>query len=43
MKKFATLLPNYWLAETTASYFDEAWQTVGGKEQISAINWNFLK
>ncbi|WP_350299581.1 hypothetical protein [Peribacillus frigoritolerans] len=31
MKKFATLLPNYWLAETTASYFDEAWQTVGGK------------
>ncbi|WP_286201415.1 hypothetical protein [Bacillus sp. ISL-4] len=31
-KKFATLLPNNWLAETPQTLcFDEAWQTVGGK------------
>ncbi|MEV5112711.1 hypothetical protein [Peribacillus frigoritolerans] len=30
-KKFATLLPNYWLAETPQPLGEEAWQTVGGK------------
>ncbi|WP_249594800.1 hypothetical protein [Peribacillus frigoritolerans] len=31
-KKFATLLPNNWLAETPhASYAEEVWLTVGGK------------
>ncbi|MGM1032712.1 MAG: hypothetical protein ACQEXK_09620 [Bacillota bacterium] len=31
-KKFATLLPNIWLAETPQLLcFDAAWQTVGGK------------
>ncbi|MGW6661678.1 hypothetical protein [Peribacillus sp. NPDC055009] len=31
LKKFATLLPNYWLFETAAACFDAALQTVGGK------------
>ncbi|MGZ9815977.1 hypothetical protein ACXM0N_08615 [Peribacillus simplex] len=31
MKKFATLLPNNWLAETPQALVEEAWQTVGGK------------
>ncbi|MFA1711022.1 hypothetical protein ACDX66_04875 [Peribacillus frigoritolerans] len=31
MKKFATLLPNYWLAETPQPLGEEAWQAVGGK------------
>ncbi|KOR79816.1 hypothetical protein AM232_16135 [Bacillus sp. FJAT-21352] len=30
-KKFATLLPNYWLAETPQPLGEEAWHTVGGK------------
>ncbi|WP_260358363.1 hypothetical protein [Peribacillus frigoritolerans] len=31
-KKFATLLPNNWLAETPETFtVEEAWQTVGGK------------
>ncbi|WP_284692639.1 hypothetical protein [Peribacillus frigoritolerans] len=30
-KKFATLLPNNWLAETSPSYAEEVWRTVGGK------------
>jgi hypothetical protein len=30
-KKFATLLPNYWLAETPQPLGEEAWQAVGGK------------
>ncbi|WP_411738711.1 hypothetical protein [Peribacillus sp. S4] len=30
-KKFATLLPNYWLAKTPQPLGEEAWQTVGGK------------
>ncbi|MGW6662503.1 MULTISPECIES: hypothetical protein [Peribacillus] len=31
LKKFATLLPNTWLAETpTDACVEEAWQTVGG-------------
>ncbi|KOR84094.1 hypothetical protein AM233_08230 [Bacillus sp. FJAT-22058] len=30
--KFATLLPNYWQAETPqTACVEEAWQTVGGK------------
>ncbi|MBL3642129.1 hypothetical protein JMN23_07045 [Bacillus sp. RHFB] len=30
--KFATLLPNNWLAETPhAAYAEEVWRTVGGK------------
>ncbi|MEY8757904.1 hypothetical protein AB9M93_26035 [Peribacillus frigoritolerans] len=31
LKKFATLLPNYWLAETPQPLGEEAWQAVGGK------------
>ncbi|MFJ5750262.1 hypothetical protein ACIP97_17050 [Peribacillus frigoritolerans] len=31
LKKFATLLPNYWLAETPQTLGEEAWQAVGGK------------
>jgi hypothetical protein len=31
LKKFATLLPKYWLADTTGDCFETAWQTVGGK------------
>ncbi|MCK1985232.1 MULTISPECIES: hypothetical protein [Peribacillus] len=32
LKKFATLLPNNWLAETPETLVgEEAWQTVGGK------------
>ncbi|WP_214772717.1 hypothetical protein [Bacillus sp. ISL-57] len=31
LKKFATLLPKYRLAETPYACFDGAWQTVGGK------------
>ncbi|MEC0272897.1 hypothetical protein [Peribacillus frigoritolerans] len=31
MKKFANLLPNYWLAETPQPLGKEAWQAVGGK------------
>jgi DNA-nicking Smr family endonuclease len=32
LKKFATLLPNNWLAETPETLAgEEAWQTVGGK------------
>ncbi|MBX9957428.1 hypothetical protein H7T43_21365 [Peribacillus simplex] len=32
LKKFATLLPNYWLGQDTAdACVEEAWQTVGGK------------
>jgi hypothetical protein len=32
LKKFATLLPNNWLAEIPAgACAEEAWQTVGGK------------
>ncbi|MEB2629651.1 hypothetical protein SOP94_14445 [Peribacillus frigoritolerans] len=30
-KKFATLLPNYWLAKTPQPLGEEAWQAVGGK------------
>ncbi|MFJ7928938.1 hypothetical protein [Peribacillus sp. NPDC096448] len=31
-KKYATLLPNNWLAETPQPFTgEEAWQTVGGK------------
>ncbi|MEC0274560.1 hypothetical protein [Peribacillus frigoritolerans] len=37
-KKFATLLPNNWLAETPqAAYAEEVWRTVGGK---GADFWN---
>ncbi|WP_413024716.1 hypothetical protein [Peribacillus frigoritolerans] len=31
LKKFATLLPNNWLAETPQPLAVRAWQTVGGK------------
>jgi hypothetical protein len=31
LKKFATLLPKNWLAETPQALAEEAWQTVGGK------------
>ncbi|MFE5426462.1 hypothetical protein [Peribacillus simplex] len=32
LKKFATLLPNNWLAKTPETLAgEEAWQTVGGK------------
>ncbi|MDR4929322.1 hypothetical protein [Peribacillus simplex] len=32
LKKFATLLPNNWLArDPTGACAEEAWQTVGGK------------
>ncbi|WP_258833486.1 MULTISPECIES: hypothetical protein [Peribacillus] len=31
LKKFATLLPNYWLAETPQPLGEEARQAVGGK------------
>jgi hypothetical protein len=38
LKKFATLLPNYWLVETPQPLGEEAWQTVGGRERISEID-----
>ncbi|MFE4708568.1 hypothetical protein [Peribacillus simplex] len=31
LKKFATLLPNNWLADTPQALGEEAWQTVCGK------------
>ncbi|MFY0782700.1 hypothetical protein AB1K18_20810 [Peribacillus simplex] len=34
LKKFATLLPNNWLAACGA----EAWQTIGERERISENN-----
>jgi len=42
LKKLATLLPNYWLAEKPQTLGEEAWQAVGERERISEINWNII-
>ncbi|WP_347939999.1 hypothetical protein AAEY33_19365 [Peribacillus simplex] len=44
MKKFATLLPNYWLAETPQTLTARRLgRQSAERERISEINWNFLK
>ncbi|MFE5426905.1 hypothetical protein [Peribacillus simplex] len=44
MKKFATLLPNYWLAETPQPLaLMRLGRQSAERELISEINWNFLK
>ncbi|MDM5452688.1 hypothetical protein [Peribacillus simplex] len=41
MKKFATLLPNYWLAETPQALAPRRLgRQSAEREQISEINWN---
>jgi hypothetical protein len=41
LRKFATLLPNNWLAETPLDdCFDVAWQTVCGKGAYFRSSWN---
>ncbi|MDQ7862923.1 hypothetical protein RCO48_23530 [Peribacillus frigoritolerans] len=44
MKKYATLLPKKLASRDPGdACVEEAWQTVGGRERISEINWNFFK
>ncbi|MBR8646323.1 hypothetical protein KEH51_28895 [[Brevibacterium] frigoritolerans] len=44
LKKFATLLPNNWLAETPQACAEgNLADSQRGKERISEINYNFLK
>ncbi|WP_440970937.1 hypothetical protein ACSS6N_09695 [Peribacillus frigoritolerans] len=41
MKKFATLLPNYWLAETPQTLASRRLgRQSAERERISEINWN---
>ncbi|MFF2497387.1 hypothetical protein [Peribacillus sp. NPDC058075] len=44
MKKFATLLPNYWLAETPQPLaLMRLGRQSAERERISEINWNFFQ
>ncbi|MFF2856715.1 hypothetical protein [Peribacillus sp. NPDC058002] len=44
MKKFAALLPNYWLAETPQPLaLMRLGRQSAERELISESNWNFLK
>ncbi|MEF2093282.1 hypothetical protein V3595_01225 [Bacillus sp. CFBP9009] len=43
LKKFATLLPNYWLAETPQALAPRRLgRQSAERERISEINWNFF-
>ncbi|MGM0889039.1 MAG: hypothetical protein ACQEW5_19190 [Bacillota bacterium] len=43
-KKFATLLPNYWLAETPQTFASRRLgRQSAERERISEINWNLFK
>ncbi|MFJ5751469.1 hypothetical protein ACIP97_23235 [Peribacillus frigoritolerans] len=43
-KKFATLLPNYWLAETPQAFAPRRLgRQSAERERISEINWNVIQ